>query len=58
MIGESSEWVIGETKDLRFLETKTATFNFVITSPQPFTSTNITVQVSFNHIFLEGGDAT
>jgi len=31
------------------------TFNFVITSPQPFATTNLTAQVSFTRVILDGG---
>ena len=31
------------------------TFNFVITSSQPFTTTNLTARVNFSRVVLEGG---
>jgi hypothetical protein len=56
MVGQSSKWVIGGTKDRMPLESKNgATFNFVITSPQPFTTTNLTAKVSFTRIVLADG---
>jgi hypothetical protein len=56
MIGQSSKWVIGGTKARPALEPKHgATFNFVITSPQPFTTTNLTAKVSFSRVILAGG---
>jgi hypothetical protein len=56
MIGQSTKWVIGGKKDRPALESRKDTmFNFVITSSQPFTSTNLTAKVSFSRIALEGG---
>ena len=56
MVGQSAKWVIGGTKDQPALQPKNGTtFNFVITSPQPFTSTNLTTRVSFSRVVLEGG---
>ncbi len=55
MIGQSTKWVIGGTKGRPALEPKKeTTFNFVITSNQPFTTTNLTVKVSFSRVVLEG----
>jgi hypothetical protein len=54
MVGQSSKWVIGQNKG--GLEPKqSATFNFVITSPHPFTTTNLMTRVSFNRVVLEDG---
>jgi len=56
MVGQFTRWVIGGTKDHPALEPKKeTTFNFVITSPQPFTTTNLTAKVSFSRVVLEGG---
>lgn len=56
MVGESSKWVIGGTKNRPALEPKKETaFNFVITSSQPFATTNLTAKVSFSRVVLEGG---
>jgi hypothetical protein len=56
MIGQSTQWVIGGTKDRPALEPKAeTTFNFVITSPQPFTTTNLTAKVNFSRVVLDGG---
>jgi hypothetical protein len=56
MIGQSAKWVVGGTKDRLPLAPKNGTtFNFVITSPQPFTTTNLTAKVSFSRVVLEGG---
>jgi hypothetical protein len=54
MVGQSAKWVIGQNKT--GLESgATNTFNFVITSPQPFTTTNLTAKISFSRIVLHGG---
>ena len=56
MAVESSEWVIGGTKSRPALKPKTGTaFNFVINSPRPFASTNLTVKLSFSSVRLENG---
>jgi hypothetical protein len=56
MVGQSTKWVIGGTKDRPALEPKAeTTFNFVITNPQPFTTTNLTAKISFSRIVLDGG---
>jgi hypothetical protein len=56
MVGESSRWVIGGTKERPPLEPKSGTiFNFVVTSPQPFTTTNLTAKISFSRVVLAGG---
>jgi hypothetical protein len=58
VIGQSTKWVIGGTKNRPALEPKKeTTFNFVITSPQPFTTTNLTAKVSFSRVILSGGQA-
>ena len=55
MVGESSKWVIGGTKNRPSLESKQETsFNFVITCVQPFTTTNLSAKVSFSRVVLEG----
>jgi hypothetical protein len=55
MVGESSRWVIGGTKERPALEPKKATtFNFIVTSPQPFTTTNLTAKISFSRVVLAG----
>lgn len=56
MVGQSTKWVIGGTKGQPPLEPKNEmTFNFVITSGQAFTSTNLTTKVSFSRVILAGG---
>ena len=55
MVGQSSKWVIGGTKDRPALQPKSSTtFNFVITSPQPFATTNLTANVTFSRVVLTG----
>lgn len=54
MIGQSTKWVVGQNHT--GLEPKAeATFNFVITSPQPWTTTNLTAKISFSRVVLDGG---
>ena len=54
MAGQSTKWVIGQNHTS--LEPKgEATFNFVITSPQPWASTNLTAKISFTRVVLDGG---
>ncbi|HEV2331418.1 MAG TPA: hypothetical protein VGY56_21760 [Verrucomicrobiae bacterium] len=56
MVGQSTKWVIGGMKERPALEPKkTATFNFVVTSPQPFTTTNLTAKISFSRVVLANG---
>ena len=56
MVGQSAKWVIGGTKDRPALPPKSGTtFNFVVTSPQPFTNTNLTARISFSRVVLDGG---
>jgi len=56
MVGQSTKWVIGGTKDRLALPAgATNAFNFVIASDKPFTSTNLTAKVQFNRVVLEGG---
>jgi hypothetical protein len=55
MIGQSTKWVIGKDG----LESKgQTTFNFVITSRQPFTTTNLTTKIAFSRIMLANGPLT
>jgi hypothetical protein len=54
MVGQSTKWVIGQKKV--GLEPKgEMIFNFVITSPRPFASTNLTAKVSFTRLVLGDG---
>ena len=51
-IGESTKWVIGKNG----LEPKgEVTFNFVVSSHQPFTMTNLTAKITFNNLTLGSG---
>ncbi len=59
MIGLSTKWVIGGERGATNLAAgATNVFNFVITSADPLTSTNLTAKVSFNRMVLEGGRLT
>ena len=54
MVGQTTKWVIGQNKTS--LEPKgETTFNFVIASPRPFVTSNLTAKVSFSRLVLEGG---
>jgi hypothetical protein len=53
MIGQSTKWVIGQNKTSLAPKGET-TFNFVITSNQPFTTTNLTAKVSFSRAAMAG----
>jgi hypothetical protein len=56
MVGQSAKWVIGGVKDRPALPSQAGTtYNFVITSPQPFTTTNLTAKVSFSRMVIAGG---
>ena len=56
MIGQSTRWVIGGSQDKPGLAAgATNTFNFVIASDKPFTTTNLTAKVTFSRVVLEGG---
>ena len=54
MVGQSTKWVIGQNKT-SLAPKGEATFNFVITSSQPWTTTNLTAKVSFSRVVLDGG---
>jgi hypothetical protein len=54
LAGQSTKWVIGQNHTS--LEPKgETTFNFVITSPQPWPTTNLTAKVSFTRVSLDDG---
>jgi opacity protein-like surface antigen len=54
MVGQSTKWVVGQNHT--GLEPKAeATFNFVITSPQPWTTTNLAAKISFSRVVLDSG---
>ena len=53
LVGQSTRWVIGQNKTV--LEPKAeAKFNFVITSPHPLVSSNLTAKVIFSRLILDG----
>jgi hypothetical protein len=55
MVGESSKWVIGGTKERPALApNKGTTFNFVVSSPRQFATTNLTAKISFSRVVLDG----
>ena len=61
VMGRSSRWVIGgplrkpvPTNPPLPPQGK-ATFNFVVTTPKPAPSTNLTARVTFSRVILEGG---
>ena len=55
MVGQSAKWVIGDDKDRPALSPKAGTtYNFVITSPQPWVTTNLTAKISFSRVILDG----
>ncbi len=56
MCCQASRWVIGGTKDIPALDPgKKTTFNYVVQSGRPFTTTNLTANVSFTRVVLGGG---
>ena len=56
MVGQSTKWVIGGNQSKSGLAAgATNTFNFVITSGQPFATTNLTAKVSLSRVVLAGG---
>jgi len=55
VVGQSTRWVIGGTKDRPALKAdKKTTFSFVIPT-QNVTTTNLSANVSFNRVVLAGG---
>jgi len=54
MVGQSTKWVVGQNHT--GLEPKAeTTFNFVITSSQPWTTTNLAARITFSRVVLDGG---
>jgi hypothetical protein len=51
MVGHVAKWVIGQNKEFLGPESKT-TFNFVITSSLPFSTTNLAARVCFTRVVL------
>ena len=54
MVGQSTKWVIGQNKT-GLDAGATNIFNFVVTSPQPFTTAKLTAKISFSRVVLDGG---
>ena len=56
MVGQSAKWVINANLNKTGLAAgATNEFNFVITSSQPFTTTNLTAKINFSRVVLESG---
>jgi len=56
MIGQSTKWVIGGTKQNPGLESgKETTFNFVVQNAKSIAATNLTAKITFSRIALESG---
>jgi hypothetical protein len=56
ILGQGSHWVIGGDRTKTGLRPgATNTFNFVLQTSRPITSTNLTARVTFNRLVLEGG---
>jgi len=54
MVGQSTKWVIGQNKT--HIDPKgESKFDFVITTPQPLASSNLTAKVIFSRVILDGG---
>lgn len=57
LIAQSTKWVIGQNKT-GLAPGATNSFNFVITNPHPFNTTNLTAKISFSRVAFEGGKLT
>jgi len=56
MVGQSTKWVIGGSQDKAGLAAAASrTFNFVVSSPGTWTTTNLTAKISFSRVVLSGG---
>jgi hypothetical protein len=55
VVGQSTKWVIGGSGNSGLAAGATNAFYFVIQSPTPFTTSNLTGKVTFNRVVLEGG---
>jgi hypothetical protein len=51
VVAQATRWVIGQ-KAPKLAPQESATFNFVITGPAPFSTTNLTAKVSFTRLLL------
>ena len=60
MVGQTAKWVIGGGVKGRPALTPNSgtTYNFVITSPQPLTSTNLTAKIVVTRVVLEHNQIT
>jgi hypothetical protein len=54
IVGQSTKWVVGQNKKVLEPDAK-AEFNFVITTPQPLVSSNLTAKVMFSKVNLDSG---
>lgn len=53
MVGQTSKWVIGGTKDRTPLPAKAGTsYNFVVTSPRVLGATNLAPRINFTRVVL------
>jgi len=56
LIGQATKWVIGGSQGKAGLAAAASrTFNFVVSSPQPWPTTNLTAKISFSRVILNGG---
>jgi hypothetical protein len=56
MIAQSAKWVINANQNKTgLIAGETNEFNFVITSSQPFTTTNLTAKINFSRVVLQSG---
>jgi hypothetical protein len=54
MVGQSTRWVVGQNQT--HLDPKgESKFDFVITTPRPLISSNLTTKVIFSRVVLDGG---
>lgn len=54
MVGQTTKWVIGQNK--AYLEPKgESKFDFVITSPRPLVTSNLTAKVVFSRLIFDDG---
>jgi len=59
MVGQSAKWVIGGAPNRPALSPQAGTtYNFVITSPRPLETTNLTTRIVLNRVILEHGQIT
>jgi hypothetical protein len=56
MVGQSTKWIIGQNKTTLAPKGQ-AKFDFVITTPRPLVSSNLTAKVIFSRLILGGGKA-